>query len=109
MFRGEILHSGTATEVSCGAGTMQTLPGAASSTDYKQVYGGYFGSSSGQSAPTGVCSPGYFCPPDSISATQNPCPVATFRSLPGASATTDCGDIQQASLVDCTQSLLWRA
>jgi hypothetical protein len=44
----------------------------------------------GSSAITGACDPGYYCPAESTSPTQVPCPARYYRSTTGARSADDC-------------------
>ena len=81
----------TATQTPCPVGTLRRIPGGASLSDCIDVEAGYYVSTTGQSSPTGLCSPGYYCTGKSSTATQYACSAGTFRLITGGTAQSDCG------------------
>ncbi|XP_023817540.1 zonadhesin-like isoform X2 [Oryzias latipes] len=111
---GHYCPPGTQTHVAfpCPAGTFSRQMGLSSMSDCELCPPGTYCSSSGQAAPTGVCSPGYYCINGSVSsqpeegptggrcpsgfycpkATSSviPCPSGTFGSAEGAVSLEAC-------------------
>ncbi|XP_028320851.1 uncharacterized protein LOC114474630 [Gouania willdenowi] len=112
--KGHFCPTGTQTGVAypCPAGTFSKQMGLSNNSGCELCPPGRYCSSSGLSAPTGVCSPGYLCIHGSVSAQPDegpmggrcsagsycpngtsymiPCPVGTFSSTDGASSIESC-------------------
>lgn len=75
--------------IPCPAGKYSSSPGIGSVQGCLVTPAGFF-SLSASTESTGMCEPGYFCPPGSTSSKQVPCPKGYYRSTVGAGSLTDC-------------------
>ncbi|TYZ59327.1 hypothetical protein PybrP1_004972 [[Pythium] brassicae (nom. inval.)] len=73
----------------CPAGTYSNFTGQDAIDDCAPTPAGYF-SIEGALAPTGECSPGYYCPLRSTSRTQVPCPARYYLNRTGGRSEDDC-------------------
>ena len=73
----------------CPPGTYNPNPGGKTLADCVATPAGQY-SLRKSSAPTGYCSPGFYCPINSVRPNMVPCPIATFRALSGGSQLSDC-------------------
>ncbi|RLN86843.1 hypothetical protein BBJ28_00010856, partial [Nothophytophthora sp. Chile5] len=73
----------------CPAGTYSNLTGQDSISDCTSTPAGFF-SLEGALAPTGVCSPGFYCPLRSTSRTQVPCPARYYINRTMGESEEDC-------------------
>ncbi|KAG1697654.1 hypothetical protein DVH05_016093 [Phytophthora capsici] len=79
----------TPAPVICPAGTYSNLTGQDSISDCTPTPAGYF-SVAGALEPTGVCSPGFYCPLRSTSRTQVPCPARYYLNRSMGQSEEDC-------------------
>jgi hypothetical protein len=73
----------------CPAGTYSPSSGQSVLTDCISTPKGFY-SIAAQTAPNGMCSAGYFCPLESSSPTEVPCPARYYRPELGAGQASDC-------------------
>ncbi|KAL8012133.1 putative tyrosine-protein kinase ephrin type A/B receptor [Plasmopara halstedii] len=73
----------------CPAGTYSNFTGQDSVNDCTPTPAGYF-SIAGSLEPTGVCSPGFYCPIRSTSRTQVPCPARYYLDRTKGQSEEDC-------------------
>ncbi|GMF22634.1 unnamed protein product [Phytophthora lilii] len=79
----------TPAPIICPAGTYSNLTGQDSASDCTPTPAGYF-SLAGALEPTGVCSPGFYCPARSTSRTQVPCPARYYLNRTLGQSEEDC-------------------
>ncbi|KAF4141759.1 hypothetical protein GN958_ATG09004 [Phytophthora infestans] len=79
----------TPSPVICPAGTYSNFTGQDSMSDCTPTPAGYF-SLAGALEPTGVCSPGFYCPLRSTSRTQVPCPARYYLNRTMGQSEDDC-------------------
>ncbi|ETO67181.1 hypothetical protein F444_15794 [Phytophthora nicotianae P1976] len=79
----------TPSPIICPAGTYSNLTGQDTMSDCTPTPAGYF-SLAGALEPTGVCSPGFYCPIRSTSRTQVPCPPRYYLNRTMGQSEDDC-------------------
>ena len=85
---GSYCPAGATAPTACNAGTFNILAGQSASSSCLVCTGGYY-CVSNCSSPVS-CPPGFYCPAGSSSATENPCPVGTFKAASGGASSQSC-------------------
>ncbi|GMF37121.1 unnamed protein product [Phytophthora fragariaefolia] len=86
---GYFCPTATPAPIICPAGTYSNLTGQDSMSDCTPTPAGYY-SLAGALQPTGVCSPGFYCPLRSTSETQVPCPARYYLNRTMGQSEDDC-------------------
>ena len=73
----------------CAAGRYNPFPGAGDAGDCFETPRGYY-TVEGSKNFTGLCAPGYYCPPESTTAEATPCPATTYNPFYGKGDLADC-------------------
>ena len=94
---GHYCPTGTAAAVACPIGTYNPALGRKDASDCLQADPGRYVDTTGASAVSGECAPGYYCPIGSTSATQVPCPLGTWRTLTAGVDAGSCGTCPSGS------------
>lgn len=79
----------TTSPLPCPGGTYSVSTGRSSLSDCVWTPQGYY-STQNSTSPNGRCSPGYYCPAQSTTPTEIPCPPRFYRPESGAGAVSDC-------------------
>ncbi|KAE9138231.1 hypothetical protein PF007_g1495 [Phytophthora fragariae] len=86
---GYFCPTGTPAPIICPAGTYSNLTGQDSMSDCTPTPAGFY-SLAGALQPSGVCSPGFYCPLRSTSQTQVPCPARYYLNRTMGQSEEDC-------------------
>eukprot|EP00752_Nemacystus_decipiens_P010330 g9202.t1 len=87
---GHVCPAGAASPVSCQSGTYNPHTGMDDLEDDCLVSPEGYYTIEASTNMTGICAPGYYCPPGSTGPEQVPCPERYYRNRTGAGSQDDC-------------------